>query len=270
MKNNKISILGCGWLGLSLAKHLLKIGHHVKGSTTTQSKLKVLEYEGIYSFLIQLEENKIEGNISDFLDKSDTLIINIPPGLRKNPNKNHVAEIEQLILQIEKSSIENVLFVSSTSVFKNEVSFPLIASEVKPNATSNSAKQLIEIENLLQNNSNFKTTILRFSGLFGDERHPGKFLSGQDNVSNPDAPINLIHRQDCVQIISKIIQNHHWNITLNATFPKHPSKETFYVDYCKTHDLPLPTFNHSIPSKGKIIDGSYLAQLLTYEYELSL
>jgi 3-hydroxyisobutyrate dehydrogenase-like beta-hydroxyacid dehydrogenase len=48
----KISILGCGWLGLPLAKVLVKNGFSVKGSTTTQDKILVLKQLGVDPFLI--------------------------------------------------------------------------------------------------------------------------------------------------------------------------------------------------------------------------
>ena len=38
----RISILGCGWLGLPLAKELLDRSFEVKGSTTSSNKLDQL------------------------------------------------------------------------------------------------------------------------------------------------------------------------------------------------------------------------------------
>jgi 3-hydroxyisobutyrate dehydrogenase-like beta-hydroxyacid dehydrogenase len=55
MKN--VSILGCGWLGKSLAISLLDEGYSVKGSTTTEEKLELLELNKIEPYLV---------NISDF------------------------------------------------------------------------------------------------------------------------------------------------------------------------------------------------------------
>ncbi|WP_396187155.1 hypothetical protein [Flavobacterium sp.] len=63
----QISILGCGWLGLPLAKALLENGFAVKGSTTSQEKLSVLENSGIQPFIIALESNNVSGNIETFL-----------------------------------------------------------------------------------------------------------------------------------------------------------------------------------------------------------
>ena len=165
----QISIIGCGWLGLPLAKCMVSEGFVVKGSTTSEEKLEFLKKAGILPYIISLNENEIVGNYSGFLDESEIIVINIPPGLRKKPGKNHVTEIQNLIEAIEKSNVTKVLYISSTSVFKNEVDFPVISNYTEPNNTTNSAKQLIEIEKKLINNSNFKTTILRFGGLFNNK-----------------------------------------------------------------------------------------------------
>jgi nucleoside-diphosphate-sugar epimerase len=263
----QISIIGCGWLGLDLAKNLIANGYTIKGSTTSKDKLDVLKTEPIIPFLIRLNETEITGNSSKFLSNSETIIINMPPGLRKNPNKNHVAEIKHLVKAIEKSSIKNVLYISSTSVFKEDFNFTKITEHQQPNATSNSGKQLIEIENLLIKNSNFNTTILRFGGLLGDDRHPAKHLSGRSNLKNPKAPINLIRKNDCMGIILNLIKNNIWNVSLNAVFPKHSTKKNYYTNYCKAHGLPLPIFNTSENSKGKIIDSYKLVQLLNYTFK---
>ena len=42
MENKKVSVLGCGWYGLALAKKLISLGYDVKGSTTSEAKLDTL------------------------------------------------------------------------------------------------------------------------------------------------------------------------------------------------------------------------------------
>ena len=265
---SQISIIGCGWLGLDLAKKLVENGLTINGSTTSKDKLEIIKTYGIQPFLVELNETEISGDYSRFLAGSDTVIINIPPGLRRNPNKNHVLEIKHLMRAIEAHAIKNVLYISSTSVFKNEVNFPTITAQTKPNAAASNAKQLIEIEQMLQNNPNFKTTILRFGGLVDETRHPSSMLSGRKNVSNPKAPINLIHKEDCIAIIKNIIKNKHWNITLNAAYPKHINKDTYYSEDCKRKKLPIPEYNYKEKSKGKIIDSTSLVQLLNYTFKV--
>lgn len=268
--NTQISIIGCGWLGLPLAEHLIKKKCTIKGSTTSPSKLEHLKSCGIHPYRIQLNSEEIIGDISSFLAGSDIVIINIPPGLRKNPNKNHIKEIELLVKHIEAQQVKHVLYISSTSVFKNEDHIPLITHDTLPNATSNSGQQLITIEEMLKQNPNFKTTILRFSGLLDTKRHPGKTLSGKTELKNGDAPVNLIHKEDCVQIIGELIQHNIWDATFNASNPSHPIKKEYYTTYCKTNQLPLPQFDLQSKSLGKLIDSSKLVQLLNYRFKVDL
>ncbi|MCT4629547.1 NAD(P)H-binding protein [Winogradskyella sp.] len=265
----QISIIGCGWLGFPLAEFLVASDYKIKGSTTSKNKLQTLNQSAIESFLITINEKGIAGNHYDLLSGSDIAIINIPPGLRKNPNKNHVVEIEHLIKAIEAHNIKYVIYISSTSVFKDKNNFPLIDGKTQPNATSNTAKQLIAIEELLKK-SNLNTTILRFGGLFDEQRHPANYLSGKKNIPNPNAPINLIHKKDCINIISLILKKEIYNVSLNAVNPKHPQKKAYYTNYCKQHHLELPEFNYDEISKGKTIESSQLENLLNYTFKQAL
>ncbi len=269
-----IAILGCGWLGLPLAKSLLSKGYEVKGSTTSESKVEVLKNAGILPFQIQLEAQQIIGTIEDFLKETDVLIIDIPPGLRREisplEEMTFVNKVKTLIPFIEKSGIKKVIFVSSTSVYGDSFPFLEITEETKPNPDTESGKQLFVSENLLQNNIYFKTTVIRFGGLLGDDRHPAKFLTGKTNVENPDAPVNLIQREDCIGIIEKILNQVEydiWGETFNAVAPQHPTRKTYYQKKAELINLPLPTFAEHSESKGKMISSKKVETILGYSFQ---
>lgn len=275
-ERKKIAILGCGWLGLPLAKSLLSKGYKVKGSTTSESKLELLKNAGISPFQIQLEENQIIGNIEDFLKETDVLVIDIPPGLRRETSASNemtfVSKIKTLIPFIEKSGVQKVIFASSTSVYGD--SFPIveITEETKPNPDTESGKQLVIAEKLLQSNSNFKTTVIRFGGLLGDDRHPVKFLAGRTNVENPDAPVNMIQREDCIGVIEKALDfarddKWEWNQNFNAVAPQHPTRKAYYHKKAENLNLPLPTFAENSESKGKIISSEKVETILGYSFQ---
>ena len=260
----KISILGCGWLGLPLAKALTENGFLVNGSTTSSEKITGLEQAGITPFLIEIGENSINGDVDQFLDQSQVLIINIPPKLRGNSTENFVSKIQNILPFIEKSGIKKVLFVSSTSVYSDEDK--VVTEETIPNPDTESGKQLLDCEKLLQDNSHFETTILRFGGLIGEDRNPIHFLAGRSNIENPDAPINLIHQEDCIGIILKIIDRNCWGETFNAVAPFHPNREEYYSQKAKENNLELPIFTHSKPSVGKTILSDKLEYVLKYQF----
>lgn len=260
----KISILGCGWLGIPLAKALLQKEFSVNGSTTSPEKISSLKNLGINPFLIALDSKSVSGAIESFLDESKILIIDIPPKLRGNSSENFVEKIRSLIPLIEKSSIENVLFISSTSVYGDDNTF--VNEETVPNPDTEGGRQLVIVESLLQKNTHFKTTVVRFGGLIGEDRNPIKFLSGKENIENPQAPINLIHQEDCVGIILKIIANDCWNETFNAVTPFHPSRENYYTQKAKELNLTLPKFNPETNFIGKTISSNKIETVLKYTF----
>ena len=266
MLHKNISILGCGWLGFPLAKTLIENNFSVKGSTTSQEKLSLLEENKIPPFLLSLNENEIIGNINAFLEASEVLIIDIPPKLRGNASEGIVAKIKTIIPFIEKSSVTKVLFVSSTSVYADDNS--IVTEKTIPKPETEGGKQLLEVEELLQNNKNFETTILRFGGLIGEDRHPIKFIAGRENLENPDAAINLIHQKDCIEIILKIIETNSWNEIFNAATPFHPTREVYYTQKAIELNLVLPKFNKEKPSVGKVISSEKLMETLDYTFRI--
>ncbi len=260
----QISILGCGWLGFPLAKALVHNGFLVKGSTTSTEKVSILESAGIEPFLVQLEEEKISASVANFLAQSQILIVNIPPKLRGNSTENFVTKIATLIPFIEKSTVEKVLFVSSTSVYGEDNE--LVTEDTRLNPDSEGGRQLAIVESLLQKNTHFKTTILRFGGLIGEDRNPVRFLSGRENIENPDAPINLIHQEDCIGIIEKIIELDSWNKTYNAVAPFHPTRKEYYTQKAADLNLALPKFVPSNTMAGKTILSDTLKNSLQYSF----
>ncbi|MFN3967291.1 SDR family oxidoreductase [Flavobacterium sp.] len=263
MKN--ISILGCGWLGLPLAKSLIAKRFSVKGSTTSLEKVSVLQNAGIDAFQIALSEKEISGEMDSFLSNSEILIIDIPPKLRGNASENFVAKIKTLLPFIEKSGIQRIIFVSSTSVYTDENS--IVTEESIPQPDTESGKQLLEAEQILQSNSNFKTTIVRFGGLIGEDRHPIRFLAGRQDIENPEAPINLIHQIDCIGIIESIIEQDFFGETFNAVTPFHPTRKDYYTQKAAALGLSLPEFNESKRSVGKTILSDKIATVLGYTFQ---
>lgn len=264
-----ISILGCGWLGLPLAKSLLKKGHSVKGSTTSSEKLKLLSLEGIEAFRITVSPGGITGDINGFLAETDLLIVDIPPGLRRDPEKNFVGGIELLAKAIDAAAIKKLIFVSSTSVYEDTIEIPEYTEADEPNGISPAAIQLKKAEDLLMNRG-LNTCILRFGGLIGADRHPVKYLAGKKGLSDASAPVNLIHQKDCIGVILRLIEARNTAGVFNAVYPEHPSKKEYYSSKARKAGLPLPEFDEVKPSKGKIVRSVRVGEELGYEFKAGI
>jgi nucleoside-diphosphate-sugar epimerase len=261
----KISILGCGWLGFPLAQSLLANGYEIKGSTTSEEKISILKNIGVEPFLIALSSAKIDGNTAEFLNESEILIIDIPPKLRKVDSESFVGKIQNLIPFIEKSSVKKVIFISSTSVYGEENT--VVTEETPTNPDTESGKQLVGTEKLLHKNNHFKTTVVRFGGLIGEDRNPVYSFAGKTNLANPNKPINFIHQQDCIGIILKIIETQTWNETFNAVAPFHPTRAAYYTQKAIEFNLVPPEFVYSASKSGKIISSEKLCQMLEYHFK---
>ncbi|MCW3788661.1 NAD(P)-binding domain-containing protein [Plebeiibacterium sediminum] len=244
----KISMLGCGWLGLPLAIDLINKGYEVYGSTTSASKINDLTENGIKPFLIDI--GNINTDLRDFLT-SEVLIIAI--------TSKNIDDIRNLITHIEASEVKKVLFISSTSVYP-------FTNGIVTEETNTLDTPLAQIERLFITNSSFKSTILRFGGLFGYNRKPGNFIRTHKQVDNPEGYINFIHRDDCIQIIEQIIIKNVWNEILNACADEHPKRREFYLQEIQKVGISAVVFNENSKNEYKIINSQKMKILLNYEF----
>ena len=164
----KISILGCGWLGLPLGKYLVKNGHSVKGSTTSESKIALLAEVRIEPFLLKFSPKIESKNIVNFLN-SEVLIICIPPRTGKYGEDFHVQQIESLLEYLPASTIKSIIYISSTSVY------PDLNREVNEEDKIIENHALIKVENLLKSLPQ-KFAILRCGGLWAEKEYPQNTL----------------------------------------------------------------------------------------------
>jgi len=218
----------------------------VKAATTSANRIDKLAFIGAEPFIINIDS--LTHNVKNFL-QANILMVNMP-------SKN-VAGFSRLVDEMKVSEIENVVFVSSTSVYKN----------IKKTMTESdtgffSQSLLLEIEDLFIRQGRVRTTIVRFGGLIGYRRHPGWFFSSGRIVQNPESPVNLIHRDDCVGIIGQIVEQEAWGEVLNGCADTHPTKREFYTRAVALINGTLPEFGEHDPGSGKIISNQKVKQLL--------
>ena len=244
---NTISILGCGWLGKPLAISFINEGYAVKGSTTSEEKLELLEMNGIEPYIVDISDFE---EYDSFLN-SDILIIAI--------TSKDVDGFENLIAQIQESSIQKVIFISSTSVYGK-------LNKVMTEEDAVLKLPLTEIENLFRENTFFETTIIRFSGLFGDERQPANWFKNGKKIPQPKGFVNMIHKEDCIEIIQEIIAQNCWNETFNACSNHHPTRREFYTLAKLNNDFEVPKFEENEVYEWKIISSKKVQNVLDYTF----
>lgn len=260
-----VSILGCGWLGLPLAEYLLGKGYVVKGSTRTPEALATLKAAGIEAYYLSLDPELSGGDGVDRFFESEVLVVNFPPERREDIVDFHTAQIRSLIARVEKSPVKNVIFVSSTSVYP-ELGRDVFEDEESPPEKA-SGKALVIAERLLLDNPAFETTVIRFGGLIGYDRKPGRFISGKKGLTGGDSPVNLIHRDDCILIIERIIEREVYGEIFNACADFHPKRKDYYTAQALKIGVPPPVFEDSGEAGFKVVRSEKLKTLLEYGFK---
>lgn len=244
----KITIIGCGWLGLPLAQNLLKKGHTVYGSTTRVDKLSGLQKHGIIPFLFDGGEHL---SIPDAAGKVELLILNFPPGR----SSNYPEQVKNILDHVNTDT--KVIFTSSTGVYEDFEGDVNEESPLKADHPVALAEKVV-IE------SGKAICIFRLAGLIGGERHPVKFLSGR-NVADGNMVVNLIHLDDVISGILTIIATDKWNSVYNLVNPEHPTKSDYYSQMARKMGLLEPIFDLSV-KKGKCVSGKKFEDELGFVY----
>lgn len=259
-----ISILGCGWFGMALAKKLIGLNYIVKGSTTSQEKLAILQAENIQPFLINFTAEAIIADPAFF--EADTLFICIPPKRNSIELLDYPQKIDS-ILAAAKDKSKHVVLISSTSVYADENKTVNESSETHPD--TDSGRVVLAAEMLFKELFPENCTVIRFAGLIGPDRNPGRFFAGKSNVPNGLAPVNLIHQTDAVGIAIKLLEKQAFGRTYNACSPNHPAKMDFYTNAAKSTGLAEPDF---IAEKKdwKIVESINVPQFLGYAFEVGI
>ncbi|MCX2584663.1 SDR family oxidoreductase [Pedobacter sp. MR22-3] len=260
----KVSILGCGWFGLAFAKKLIEQGYQVKGSTTTPEKLSILAEEGIQPFRVHFSADQMVADL-EFFDAA-ILFICIPPK-RNSPELNDYAQKIASIINAAKGKVENIILISSTSVYGDENQIVNELSETNPD--TDSGKVVLAAEKALALAMPGGFTIIRFAGLMGPERNPGRFFAGKMDIPNGLAPVNLIHQTDAVGIAMAIIEKQAFGRIYNACAPDHPNRKEFYSAAAKNTGLVVPGFI-SEKQTWKIVESVNVPKYLDYEFQVEI
>ena len=240
--NNRISILGCGWYGLELAKELIKNNYTVKGSTTTPEKLNSLQQSGIIPYLINFSEGEDHFD-TDFFN-CDLLIISIPPKRSASEQHTFLSKIQRISNAAISGNISNIIFISATSVYGD--SNEEVNELTTPSPETESGKAILSAESVLKSISKLTTTILRFGGLIGPNRDPGRFFAGKSAIPNGKAPVNLIHLSDCIGLTLSIIEKQAFGYTYNACATDHPTDQSFNTAASLKSGFEKPQFNDEL------------------------
>lgn len=253
----QVSVLGCGWVGLALAAELVQRGHSVKGSVTHAEKLGELARAGVEGYLLELTPT-LTGDVKDFFD-TDALLVTLPPKRREaGTRERYPAQIQAALEHVPPKT--HVVFTSSTSVYPE---LGRVVTETDAGSdVSESGRAILEAEAFLRERN---ATILRLAGLYGYDRQPGRRLAGRE-VSGGDAPVNLVHRDDVVEVLVRVLEQSLRNVTLNVCADRHPTRREVYTRQAERYGFPPPRFVEPHTQDYKMVSNEALKRILGFTF----
>ncbi|MGF1765447.1 NAD(P)H-binding protein [Aliivibrio kagoshimensis] len=243
-----ISVLGSGWLGFPLIKRLIAMNQYtLKASCRSLDKYHQLAALEVDAFQFDIEEDQA---LDDRFFSSETLIVNIP--------SRGLDGYKALVDKISASNIKRVILVSTTSVYLDDKEIVTESDDVDTSSVR------YQIEQTFEKQSAFDTLTLRFAGLIGPNRHPGRFFKPGRVVANAQAPVNMLHLDDGIGIILAALNKPSLSGVLNCCSDTHPTKHHFYSQACAQLGATPPEFHQADGVKGKIVCNTKVKQQLDY------
>ena len=255
----KVVILGCGWLGQIVGEALVKKGSHVFGSFRRSEVAEELEKLGITGFELDFNESL---KIPEVVIQGTThVLIFIPPSSSKRISYDTL--LSELMAHFPETV--QVILSSSTGIYPKDPGEYDESFNFDPKLPN----RLLPAENTLRESLGSRLNILRLAGLIGPKRHPAYNLSGREVLNNGMNPINLIHASDIVGAIEWLLDNDYFGHTYNLVNPNHPAKNAYYSEAAAYFGIEPPEFGTE-PAESRLITGNAIEQETSFRYRYAI
>ncbi len=251
----KLLIVGCGYVGLEVAKLLQHNGLNANAVALTRSEQRASELRGL----------GIEPFVGDWLDAASLqglellrcshVLVAVPHRpAAEDAVQTHVLGLTNLVARLTPS-IEHWIYLSTTGVYgdcDNEVVDEL--SEVSP--TRIGPEMAVAAERWLfqqQLQSGLNTTTLRLAGIYGPGRVPlaAKLLAGEPLAVPREGHLNLVHVTDIARMIIQILPQRMQHPLYLFSDGQPVLRETFYRELAQLCGVDNPTFVDPDPADSK-------------------
>ena len=244
----KVSIIGLGWLGEATGMLLQTQGYQVLGSSTRSEKVGLLREKGLDAVHFALDPDP-KGIDYQRLFESEILVVALPPRSRQGDGEAYLQQLASLRDLVANSAVKQVIFISSTGIYPNEnKAVPYTEEEVSESTAGNAI--LYRAEVLMGTSSRYDLTVLRMGGLMGEDRIPGTYFSGREQVVG-HTRVNFIHQTDAARMIAWVINQGLWNQTFNGVAPEHPFRREVYANNSSTLGI-LPPVSYQDAADEKV------------------
>jgi nucleoside-diphosphate-sugar epimerase len=265
-------VVGCGAVGLRVARALIGRGFRVYGTTRTASKAAALEASGIVPLVVDVTRPETLGPI----DRGFATVVHCVGYDRRSRPTQRQVYVEGLSRALDALAgrFERLVFTSSTGVY-GQVDGSWVDEGSATEPASESGRIVLEAEVVVRDVVvQERLVILRLAGLYG----PGRLLRaeavrrGEPIGGDPDHWLNLVHLDDAaaavVAAIEAELSGRHgvFNVTDGAPLPR----RAVYEALARHLVAPPPRFETGGEATGrdlanKRVDGGRARRELGFE-----
>ena len=246
-KETNVAIIGCGYIGIEVAKTLTEKGHHVTATTRKPERLDALSRVAQKSVIIR-------GNDQDefvpIIANCETIIITIASDSSEHYESAylHTAEIFRH-LALEMDLPRTLVYLSSASIYGDHHG-RWVDETSQLLASGEQAKNLIEAE---KNYSSLEeigwdVCILRLAEVYGPGREiveRVRSLLDSPIPGSGDQYTNMVHKEDCIGAINYAL-THNLTGIYNLSDDDHPTRKELYKEVAEKGGLSRITWDPNL------------------------
>ena len=203
-----IAILGCGYVGTTLAEYWANAGQTITVTTTTQSRITELSK---ITPIICVMKGDDEEMLHSLLYNQNVLVVCISPTsstsvdaeIYKKVYVDTADAISKVI--VDYPNIKQIIYISSCGVYGNHNgNWVTESTVVQPLNKKDLALYEAEQVFLGMSSPDLKTCVYRLGGIYGPNRELLKMIGGMSGMTLPgkgDRYINWIHLDDIIEAI---------------------------------------------------------------------
>jgi nucleoside-diphosphate-sugar epimerase len=249
--NPHLLVLGCGYVGQSVAREALASHWRVTATTRSDASAHRLESSGVCAIVYDWTQDPVPS----FDSPVDAVLIavshHVAPG--QNALQVHPEGLAKSLPSLA-SSARRCIYLSTTGVYgqkdlrlanNSSTAHPWVdeSSPVAPDRPG--AINAAAGEKWIRESGLFeRSTILRLAGIYGPNRTPNlqKLRSGEALDVHPEGFLNLIHRDDIARVVLNLLR-HPAPKSLYCASDGHPvTRADYYRWIAEQLELPSPVF----------------------------
>jgi nucleoside-diphosphate-sugar epimerase len=251
----RVLIVGCGYVGLPLAKELAGRGHEVFGLRRSSGTDAELRESGITPVQADITNSQTLAGCPNGFD----WVVNCAAtggGSAEEYRRLYLEGTRNLINWLVPAGAPRFVYTSSTGVY-GQTDGSVVTESSPADPAAETAKVLVQTENVLLDAAqkrNLPAIILRVAGIYG----PGRayllkqFLAGEARIEGDGGRLlNMIHREDLVRIIIAALEQGMPGQVYNAVDDEPVSQLEFFTWLAGKLQKPLPPTSPAEPGRRR-------------------